>query len=736
MPGNELQTGSEQEGEVRGDDGLGAAEDQMSSRGIALGQSYRRCPNYEWKSVTTEFFEACSELSLGELVHDEIFGLFEAMSAIEMMDPKMDVGIILNKDEPVPHTFQTAVSAGVLKLENFTNEELIGIFDSIYSCLVCWLEGHSLDQILFTCLYLHNPHEISDKVLKSFCLAIRKLIPIIKDFVIEGNVSEEEDFQLFGVSNLGVIDNPTETQVVGLLKESEDELVRRSRIESNAEDVLAVMHRVRLLRFLFQSLFLLWPRKDTTFGEPVLVEVQKNLNAALELLPFIKRTVEKGTQPDPKSDAPNPIGYSPRVNQRNLPPTFPRSARIRDRLSSFVFLEGLSQKLKLACKVIHQKDYYATLNFFIDFSKKSGQCLLSRSILQIIFFGNKKNVKGTNPFEEFLKESIKLFTAPPILMSKNSVSNNIEAKKYVDSFLKYCINLHTFTYFLQICGYNRARQRDKLARLIEEGFGNLQDEAGRVDTYLNLICRHTESSSQHISHFGTWTLYYCLRAMSLYLLSGFELELYSVHEFLYIYWYLYEFLFGFIVTTLSRAESLLAMQDITSESKTNTKQRKLKAKKKKQSKPFLREIMYNHAMQMMSGGYYKAIAAFTKDGRIRQPKSKFDNEEIRFNRRFAPFANLNSPPPMPYIEFAKIRSSQFRAPSAELFLSAANHFHQARNILESVLNPDTEMLQMIQVAKFNFIVTNLLANGHKKDSKLQPEFDFSQHYCFPIIKIN
>lgn len=53
--------------------------------------------------------------------------------------------------------------------------------------------------------------------------------------IFRGNVSEEEDFQLFGVSNLGVIDNPTETQVVGLLKESEDELVRRSRIESNAE---------------------------------------------------------------------------------------------------------------------------------------------------------------------------------------------------------------------------------------------------------------------------------------------------------------------------------------------------------------------------------------------------------------------------------------------------------------------------------------------------------------------
>lgn len=31
---------------------------------------------------------------------------------------------------------------------------------------------------------------------------------------------------------------------------------------------------------------------------------------------------------------------------------------------------------------------------------------------------------------------------------------------------------------------------------------------------------------------------------------------------------------------------------------------------------------------------------------------------------------------------------------------------------------------------------NLLANGHKKDSKASPEFDFSIHKYFPTIKQN
>lgn len=45
-----------------------------------------------------------------------------------------------------------------------------------------------------------------------------------------------------------------------------------------------------------------------------------------------------------------------------------------------------------------------------------------------------------------------------------------------------------------------------------------------------------EPQRQHLACLGTWVLYHNLRIMIQYLLSGFELELYSMHEYYYIYW--------------------------------------------------------------------------------------------------------------------------------------------------------------------------------------------------------
>ena len=125
------------------------------------------------------------ELKLGELMHHELFGLYEAMSAIEMMEPKMDAGICYNKKSEVPLTFETAVEGGQLELISIAYNELIGIMDGIYSCLVSWLEGHSLAQTVFTCLYMHKPNLIEDRTLKSFCCAMHKLTQIIQKFIIK-----------------------------------------------------------------------------------------------------------------------------------------------------------------------------------------------------------------------------------------------------------------------------------------------------------------------------------------------------------------------------------------------------------------------------------------------------------------------------------------------------------------------------------------------------------------------
>lgn len=166
---------------------------------------------------------------MGELLHDELFGLFEAMSAIEMMDPKMDAGMLCNRGNNKPCTFTQAVESGDLKLDNLTPSEVIGIIDSTYSCIVSWLEGHSLAQTVFTNLYLHQPTLIIDKPLKTFCYAVYKIIGVIKDCINKALVFEEEDFQ--SVTYGYKLQDISEQKTISMLKEVEEELHKKSRIK-------------------------------------------------------------------------------------------------------------------------------------------------------------------------------------------------------------------------------------------------------------------------------------------------------------------------------------------------------------------------------------------------------------------------------------------------------------------------------------------------------------------------
>lgn len=68
----------------------------------------------------------------------------------------------------------------------------------------------------------------------------------------------------------------------------------------------------------------------------------------------------------------------------------------------------------------------------------------------------------------------------------------LQAKECIDTFFFY--NGHIFVSFLRICGFNRARQRDKIARLLDN-FASLQDEvrkiffaAGAFSSYFFFFC--------------------------------------------------------------------------------------------------------------------------------------------------------------------------------------------------------------------------------------------------------
>ena len=48
--------------------------------------------------------------------------------------------------------------------------------------------------------------------------------------------------------------------------------------------------------------------------------------------------------------------------------------------------------------------------------------------------------------------------------------------------------------------------------------------------------------------------------------------------------------------------------------------------------------------------------AFQLEERHPQPNYEFDSEEVRFNRRFSPFACIATPPAIPYVQYKEITS--------------------------------------------------------------------------------
>lgn len=708
---------------------------------------------YNWKDITKDFFEASSDLHLGELLHDSNFGLFEAMSAIEMMDPKMDAGMVCNQSGRKVLNFEQSIKAGKVKIDNLTFQELIGITDTTLACLVTWLEGHSLAQTVFTNLYTHNPALIEDRILKALTLAVLKMVDIIKDKVIKGAVFEEEDFQTM-IYGFKLATDVTDLRVGGMLKEAEEEVTRKvkgtrvrsgekrsTEVEQEHELAVALQARIKFFRLFYMAL-LAFGKKEVKAG---VEEAQRLIQHARDLLPVLKSSIPLGIHPEsPTSESSHPkapdfpllMGFEPLVNQRLLPPTFPRYAKIVGREQAIEYFEAFMMRLLTVCDVIHVVGFHSIIDFVSQFSRKC-PCVLSRSILQLVILPhNNKKICGVELVQDTLREAVRSFVLPPAVAARSPLYNNSSVKEMVDTLLLHAVR--PMSNFLQTFGHNRARQRDKLGQLMEE-IANLQDEAEKVDANLHGLMIINEPRRQFKACFGSWVMFHTLRAMMAYILLGFELELYAVHEYHYIYWYLADFLLAWYISTLTRADSMLqeheaAYLDTAGKGRSNKK----KIKKKK-ARPLEVELLLSQGLQTLCLGYYKAANGFMLEGKIKRPAREFDNERVRFEHRFGAFTSIITPPLVQYDQYYEIcdlklfENQPNRA--TDIYFTAHNLFMQSALLMEKVTNASSETNTLIRVAKTNSVVMKLLAGGHKRDSKILPSFEFVIHNTFPIIKL-
>jgi len=169
------------------------------------------------------------DLQDGELVHGENFSLFAAMSALEIMDPKMDSGIERSGYNSIEEAIEDGVAPVPLSLDRTLDvQRSIDVMDHLFSCEATWHKGHTLAQTVFTCIYLMRMERTSSHaVLNSFCRTLRATCNAIISVVSTARTHEEED--LFTMSFGLPLRDEQDDKCLSILNSVEETISRQLR---------------------------------------------------------------------------------------------------------------------------------------------------------------------------------------------------------------------------------------------------------------------------------------------------------------------------------------------------------------------------------------------------------------------------------------------------------------------------------------------------------------------------
>lgn len=679
-------------------------------------------PSPRWADVTAPFATACHTLPLGHLVTDENFGLFEAMSAIELMDPKMDAGMLCNKELCQVSSSEEAIEKGFLPL-NPEIRDVIGVSDEILSCVCTWLDGHSLAQTVLTCLYLHSVPQIQSGVMVSICNAALKCCELINYIVSSAGCYEEEDF-ITCTYGYNVSPNMSTSKVIAHLKEAIEEVAKKSKrgeVVSPEEDAL-------VKRLVFWKYFVVVLSKVQTFERKSMESLTHDLDALFRSVSPITQTLSLGTQAEVINNKHRKmVGFEYLVNQKLLSSTPPRYIAIMERDAMCEYLKRIFAHIELMTRISDCSTLSGIIQFFVKFSEQN-PCVLSRSCLFYIFLiGNK--VLGEEPFTKLIKDEIKTFSFPISFFAPYFSDTNV--KSAVNNFLEgaaICIQ----DYIFAMC-HNKGRQRRKLGALLPD-LNELYKKSENFDNMLHAYISSTEGTANHQRGFSCWILFITVEVMIKYLLLGWELELYSVHEAHYIYCYL-EYLFSWLRQTIICGQDLVQSGEVL-EKKLAKRNKNMKRKKRERSNRMVLEM--THVYQMMSHGYIKALEGFALQGKMDSLLDRtFDNEALRYRQRFAPFS-ITMPIPLDITKYPSLSFIIENAPEGkeqELFQESLDNFLEVKKVLERI--PQASSVDSLaKVVKMNCVQMGLVVKGHCKDSDKPPMLDFSICQNVPFIKIS
>ncbi|KTW28105.1 hypothetical protein T552_01966 [Pneumocystis carinii B80] len=493
-----------------------------------------------FKDVTKEFFEALKDLSLGELVHDSSFSLEDSISALEMMDPKMDNSLEIDNE---------VIWDVEAELEPY---KVLGLIDKTFAAEISWQSGYFLSQTVFTNVYIQKLllerqgvihindfymknkkkqtiyKDLVDVVIWPFMIASIKTCGIFCQTFSKGTLYEEEEVS-FNTYGLSLLDNIDTVQILDLLEFS------ISWLDSHSSEFEEKDHKyIEVIRSRLETKISFLRALNSSSAVETIKDLEYLINKENLIFDF-------GKEMD--------IFFSISVQAKLSTTMPPRPIMILPMDIVFNDFKHLCEDFRgiLLLSIANPSTLTPSniLNFFRYFrAKKPTSGIFVRTMLQTLFFSNNNMILNKYPIHQFIMDSIsEIYSTKELFNVINESNETYDDSTYcifnsINNFIKTATPVY-INIFRTMC-HNLSRQHQNFCKLILD-LEFLQTEAENID--MQLYFHFFEDSIQKQDNiypniFTSWCYYEKLQIMILICFLGFELELHSSHELSLIYRYL------------------------------------------------------------------------------------------------------------------------------------------------------------------------------------------------------
>ncbi|EEC74188.1 hypothetical protein OsI_09326 [Oryza sativa Indica Group] len=699
-----------------------------------------------WADASPLLDAACRDLQDGELIHGENFSLFGAMSALEIMDPKMDCGIEKSGYYSIDEAIEDGIAPVPLSLDRTLDiQRTLDVMDHLFSCEATWHKGHTLAQTVFTCIYLMRMERTSSHaILNSFCRILRATCYAVVSVVSTARTHEEED--LFTMSFGLPLRDEGDEKCLSILNSVEETIARQLRackaqalsrkktleglesLQDNPdleEDYCrALLCRLRFRKHFYHVVTCL--RKPHGRGLELarkhvascLTELSLMLNSRDFLRSQSNNTQQQGDEICTTASGVRPVGFDASLNSRLLSPAPPRAVKLLSWSDAIRYFEKLLHDLDIICSSPLDPVLENVLHFVVQF-QKSVPDLVPRAFLQTLLVQDGK-LYGRDLSCDVISRALSL---PDIIGDKEFQMN-----EFVVQLGQLVINL------LKILCTNTAWQRRKLGKSLQDWSTisiQLEFALKREFGETRNVLPHENMCMRVSKQLLVWTQEHTYWVAYRFLILGFELDLYSPSEYCMVYWYMYVVLMKLIEQMQLR---ILASNE---NSRRKGKKKKDHSKDSSRDTAFPSSCLLLQCYVLLSEGLSMMLAALRNESNSFQLPSIFNSEQERFIQHFDLLQKARLPEHITYYSF---RESASHASIADL--TKYNFFKEIHKITPSLRGsfasePEklAEIRQIEQVAEHNRIALNIISQVGAGDPSLRVSFEFTHHPHFAVAVV-